>query len=207
MPPVDLIVPLKPPHTGKSRLRGAVADRVHPALVLALAADTLAAAVPVVRRVLVVASDPAAVAGLAGLGADVVGDDGAPDLNAALRHGERLLRAEDAGSVIGALQADLPALRTDEFAAALAEAGDDRAFASDWEGTGTTLLLSAPGGALDPRFGPRSADAHRDSGAAPLRLAAPTLRRDVDTPADLAHARRLGLGERTAALLFQGCVA
>ena len=205
--PVDLVVPLKPPHAGKSRLRGAVDEPAHPALVLALAADTLAAAVPAVRRVLVVASDPAAVAGLKEFGVDVVTDDGAPDLNAALRKGERLLRAEDAGSVIGALQADLPALRTDEFAAALAEADGGRAFAADWDGTGTTLLLSAPGGRLDPRFGAGSARAHRDSGAVPLRLAAPTLRRDVDTPADLAHARRLGLGERTTALLDQGRAA
>lgn len=37
--------------------------------------------------------------------------------------------------------------------------------------------------------------------ALPLRGAWPTLRRDVDTAADLAAAARLGLGPRTAALL------
>ena len=192
---------MKPPRAGKSRLRGAVDDPAHPALVLALAADTVAAATSAVRRVLVVASDPDAVAELREFGADVIGDNGAGDLNAALRHGAELLRDSDPGSVIGALQADLPALRPDELVAALAEAGGRRAFAADWAGTGTTLLLSAPGAPLDPRFGPGSATAHRESGARPLLLAAPTLRRDVDTPADLTHARGLGLGKRTTELL------
>jgi 2-phospho-L-lactate guanylyltransferase len=199
--PVDLIVPMKPPRTGKSRLRGAVDDAVHPALVLALAADTLAAAATVARRVLVVATDPAAVADLREFGVEIVGEHDAGDLNAALRRGEALLRADDAGAVLGALQADLPALRPEELEAALAEADGRRAFTADWEGTGTTLLLSAPGAALDPHFGVGSARAHRESGATPLRTAAPGLRRDVDTPADLLHAGELGLGKRTTAVL------
>jgi len=199
---VSLIVPMKQPRVGKSRLRGAVADRDHPALVLALAWDTLAAATAAgVRRVLVVAADPAAVSGLRRPGVEVVGERGPGDLNSALRQGAELLRAEDPGAVVGAMQADLPALRPDELAAAFAEAAGERAFAADAEGTGTTLLLSAAGGPLDPRFGAGSARAHAGSGAAPLRLAAPSLRRDVDTPADLRQARELGVGERTRALL------
>jgi 2-phospho-L-lactate guanylyltransferase len=54
---------------------------------------------------------------------------------------------------------------------------------------------------LDPRFGPGSAAAHAASGARPLHGDWPTLRRDVDTDADLADAARLGLGPRTARLL------
>jgi 2-phospho-L-lactate guanylyltransferase len=199
--PVDLIVPMKPPRTGKSRLRGAVDDAAHPALVLALAADTLAAAATVARRVLVVASDPASVAELREFGVEIVGENDAGDLNTALRQGEALLRAADPGAVLGALQADLPALRPEELEAALAEANGRRAFAADGEGTGTTLLLSAPGAALDPHFGLGSAQAHRESGATALGTAAPGLRRDVDTPADLLRAGELGLGKRTAAVL------
>ncbi|SFK84047.1 2-phospho-L-lactate guanylyltransferase [Amycolatopsis sacchari] len=205
--PVDLIVPLKPPRLGKSRLRGAVADARHPALVLALAADTVTAAVSVVRRVLVVAADPAAVATLRETGAEVVGEHGAGDLNAALRRGEALLRADDPAAVVGALQADLPALRPEELTAALAEAGGRRAFAADAAGTGTTLLLSAPGAALEPRFGAGSAFAHAATGAVPLGLPAPSLRRDVDTPADLARAGELGLGRHTGQLLCEGSAA
>ncbi|MTD55379.1 2-phospho-L-lactate guanylyltransferase [Amycolatopsis sp. RM579] len=202
--PVDLIVPMKPPRLGKSRLRGAVDDALHPALVLALASDTVAAAAALARRVLVVATDPGAVAALADVGAEIVSEDGAADLNAALRRGEALLRADDPDAVLGALQADLPALRPEDLAGAITEAAGRRAFAADWEGTGTTLLLSAPGGPLLPRFGPGSAVAHAGTGAVALGLAAPGLRRDVDTAADLAHAEALGLGKRTGALLYEG---
>lgn len=204
---MDLIVPMKPPRLGKSRLRGAVEDALHPALVLALASDTIAAAAQVARRVLVVAADPGAVAPLAELGAEIVGEDGAGDLNSALRRGAALLRADDPDSALGALQADLPALRPEDLAAAFAEAADRRVFVADWEGTGTTLLLSAPGAGLLPRFGPGSARAHIETGAVPLGLAAPRLRRDVDTAADLAHAETLGLGKRTGALLYEGSAA
>ncbi|GHF63608.1 2-phospho-L-lactate guanylyltransferase [Amycolatopsis bartoniae] len=205
--PVDLIVPLKPPRLGKSRLRGAVTDARHPSLVLALAADTVTAAASVVRRVLVVATDPAAVAPLRDCGAEIVSEQGAGDLNAALRRGEALVRADDPHSVVGALQADLPALRPDELAAALAEAAGRRAFTADWAGTGTTLLLSAPGAALEPRFGAGSAAAHAGTGAVALALPAPGLRRDVDTAADLAQAGELGLGPHTGRLLCEGSAA
>jgi 2-phospho-L-lactate guanylyltransferase len=102
---------------------------------------------------------------------------------------------------VGALQADLPALRSGELAAALAVADGRRAFVADRHGTGTTLLLSAPGEPLRPRFGPGSAHAHAGSGAVPLVPVGASLRCDVDTAADLDHARALGLGGHTTALL------
>ncbi|MEU0515857.1 2-phospho-L-lactate guanylyltransferase [Amycolatopsis sp. NPDC006125] len=202
-----LIVPLKPPRTGKSRLRGAVDERDHAALVLALAWDTLAAATDAGVRLLVLAADPAAVSGLRRPGVEVVGERGDGDLNSALRQGEALLRQRDPGAVVGAIQADLPALRPAELAAALAAAEGRRVFVADADGTGTTLLLSEPGGPLDPRFGAGSAAAHAGSGAVPLELDLPTLRRDVDTPADLAEACRLGVGDRTRAVLCSREVA
>ncbi|MBB3052315.1 2-phospho-L-lactate guanylyltransferase [Prauserella isguenensis] len=236
---VTLLVPMKPPHVGKSRLRGALAPAVsagspdfaglrspgtHPSLVLALARDTVSAALdtPGVDRVVVVTSDVDALVALAELGADVVDDRGAPDLNTALRTAERLIRADvtagaagtsgaggaagaaspgDACGVVGALQADLPALRTGDLAAALAEADGRRAYTADRHGTGTTLLLSAPGEPLAPAFGPGSAQAHAHSGAMAVTAAAPSLRSDVDTPSDLRHARTLGLGPSTTELL------
>ncbi|SFW91637.1 2-phospho-L-lactate guanylyltransferase [Amycolatopsis australiensis] len=200
---MDLVVPMKHPRDGKSRLRGAVEPEAHPGLVLALAADTLAAvtASAHVRRVVLVAAAPAAVAELRDLGVEVVAEPPEKTLNAAFRHGEALLRADDPGAVVGALQADLPALRAVDLAGALAEADGRRAFVADRQGTGTTLLLSAPGRPLDPRFGPGSAREHETSGATPLRGAFPTLRSDVDTPADLAHVRALGVGKHTAAEL------
>ncbi|TLW90852.1 2-phospho-L-lactate guanylyltransferase [Saccharomonospora piscinae] len=230
---VDLIVPLKEPNRGKSRLRGALgtaaSEHCHAGLVLALAADTLGAAVaaPGVRRVLVVGTDPVALAALRGLGVEVVGEratgdhrtdpadpadrtaaPGSPDdgLNAALRTGERILRADDPDGVVGALQADLPALRPGELGAALAEAAGRRAFAADRDGSGTTLLLSAPGLRLTPRFGAGSAQAHARSGAVALAGPLPSLRADVDTAGDLDHARLLGLGEHTLEVLDRACL-
>ncbi|MFI6030274.1 2-phospho-L-lactate guanylyltransferase [Amycolatopsis magusensis] len=208
---VDLIVPLKQPSLGKSRLRGALDDihddDTHAELVLALAADTLAAATAAngVRRVLVVAADPLALTSLHRLGVEVVGDAGVRGLNTALRRGETILRGADPGGVVAALQADLPALRPDELAMALGAAADRRAFVADRQGTGTTLLVATPGEPLDPHFGTGSALAHTASGAVPLDVAAPSLRSDVDTAADLAHVRRLGLGWRTSTLLGEAC--
>ncbi|MGW3992573.1 2-phospho-L-lactate guanylyltransferase [Amycolatopsis sp. NPDC004772] len=223
---VDLVVPLKHPRDGKSRLRGAVEPAHHPGLVLAFAKDTLAAVTSSarVRRVLVVAADPGAVAELAELGVEVVGEPDEKSLNAAFRYGEALLKADDPGAAVGALQADLPALRAGDLTAALAEAeaqaataaqaattttaeaaartaagpAGKRAFVADRQSTGTTLLLAAPGAALDPRFGPGSARLHAASGAVPLLGALPTLRSDVDTPDDLAHVRALGVGKHTS---------
>ncbi len=200
---VDLVVPVKTLDRAKTRLLGA-ADcgtgdpGAHAALALALALDTITAAVKAVRHVLAVTSDPAVVAELRALGVESA--PGPEGLNPALRHGAHLLRARDPLSVVGALQADLPALRADELAAAV-ESAVGRAFCPDRQGTGTTLLLSAPGGDLDPRFGVGSADAHAASGAVALLGPWPSLRTDVDTAEDLRLASALGLGSRTAALL------
>ncbi|MGH3521023.1 MAG: 2-phospho-L-lactate guanylyltransferase [Haloechinothrix sp.] len=207
-PDVNLVVPLKRMAHAKTRLAGALDPRStvsHGDLVRALAYDTVAAALatPGVRRVLIVAAEPDEVSELADLGAEVVGESGFTGLNSALRHGDSLLRSADPGCVVGALHADLPALSPAELAGAVREAAGSRAFCADRHGTGTTLLLSAAGAALDPRFGPGSAAAHASSGARPLQLAAPSLRADVDTAADLAHACGLGLGPRTRAVLCE----
>lgn len=75
-----------------------------------------------------------------------------------------------------------------------------RRFVADAPGTGTVLLTTAAGAPLDPRFGPGSAAAHAGSGAVALVGDWHSLRRDVDTPADLAAAAALGLGPHTTAL-------
>lgn len=206
---IDLIVPMKSPRTAKSRLRATgplTTDEEHEALVLALAEDTVAAAnaTPGVRGVLVVTDDVHALAGLRAQGARLVHENAAEGLNAAVRHGEALLRSWGRDGVLGALQGDLPALRPTELAGALTEADGHRAFVSDRHETGTTLLVSAPHGELAPGFGGDSARVHTASGARPLPLAAPSLRADVDTIGDLAHARRVGLGPRTSELLEHG---
>jgi 2-phospho-L-lactate/phosphoenolpyruvate guanylyltransferase len=213
-PAVDLIVPVKPLGIAKSRLRGAAdrglgEPRTHARLALALAHDTVAAvrATRQVRRLLVISSDPVVAAELAAIGVEVVPDGPRPGLNAAYTLGSLLLREQDPGAAVGALQADLPALRPTELDAAITAAitafadGATRAFVADAEGTGTTLLLAAPGAPLAPRFGAGSAAAHYESGARPLTGDWPGLRRDVDTADDLHYAAELGLGPHTTCVL------
>ncbi|MBP2366326.1 2-phospho-L-lactate guanylyltransferase [Pseudonocardia parietis] len=210
---VDLVVPVKPLPKAKTRLRGAADGGVgdlgaHLRLALALARDTVHAALSAeaVRNVVVISSDPAVAMEVGPLGAEVVTDPGR-GLNGALRHGAALLRSRDGGTAIGALQADLPALRPADLddavvhAAALFATGVHRVFQPDEPGTGTTMLLAAPGLDLDPHFGGASAAAHRSSGAVVLPGDRPGLRRDVDTAADLEAALALGVGAWTRAVI------
>lgn len=205
---VDLVITVKTLDRAKSRLLGAadngIGDRAaHEALALALVRDTAAAAsaTPNVRKVLVVTSDPTVAETLAGDGVATTPDVPDLGLNAAVAYGADLLLRADPGSTVAALQSDLPALRTEELAKALAEAGGRRAFCADRQGTGTTLLVAAAGGPLDPRFGPGSAAAHVESGAVLVGVDLPSLRCDVDTAEDLALAATLGVGRHTAAVV------
>lgn len=203
---VDLIVPVKRLDAAKSRLRHAFPNPVE--LVLAFLLDTVIAArdTPGVRRVLVICEDERVPPAVRAVGVEALDKRGLPGLNPALEYGASVLRAGNRHGVIGALQADLPALRPDDLAAALAEADGSRAFCADRAGTGTTLLLSAPGRPLEPHFGTGSAAAHTASGARPVAAAVPTLRCDVDTTEDLAAACALGTGSRSSTLVCIGSV-
>jgi len=219
--PVDLLVPVKALHLAKSRLRGAADGGLgdpgaHARLTLAMAKDTIAAATAAIvsGRVVAVSPDPEVLAVLSADGVPVLLDRPDLGLNAALERGAAVLRDHrgPARVALGALQADLPALRADELDAALELAARvfagrqaTSAFCPDAAGVGTTLLLCAPGAALTARFGSASAAAHEEAGGARLLGPAPWdwpgLRRDVDTPADLDAASALGLGPATAAVL------
>ncbi|MBP1781396.1 2-phospho-L-lactate guanylyltransferase [Micromonospora sp. HB375] len=194
-----VVMPVKRLGAAKSRLRGALPGVPHEELALALAADTLRAAraCPAVAGVLVVTDDARVRAAADAAGARVAADPGA-GLNAAFRHGAAVAGPRAA---VAGLTADLPALRPAELAAALRATQGVRGYVADAPGGGTVLLAAPAGVPLAPRFGPGSAAAHAASGALPLAGDWPSLRRDVDTPADLAAAAGLGLGPRTAALL------
>jgi 2-phospho-L-lactate/phosphoenolpyruvate guanylyltransferase len=185
-----VVVPIKPLPAAKTRLRGAVPAFAHADLVLAMAQDTVAAALAcqAVARVLVVCDDQRVAAAMTALGADCVPDAPAAGLNPAIAYGAAQV---DVGEV-AALTADLPALRPEELQEALDEGG--RCFVPDVEGTGTVLLIGRP---LDPHFGVGSAEAHERSGARRLDKNWPGLRRDIDTLADLQQGRQLGLGRHT----------
>jgi 2-phospho-L-lactate/phosphoenolpyruvate guanylyltransferase len=206
----SVVIPVKVLARAKSRL-AALAGAIRPELALAIAADTVAAAVAcdAVGTVIVVTDDSAAAAELSGLGAVVLPDEPAAGLNPALEFGAAHAAARWPDRGTAALAADLPALRPAELGQALAAAGRrPEAFVADAAGTGTTLYTARPGAAFCPRFGPGSRDRHRRAGAVQLELPAVSgLRRDVDTPADLWQAEKIGLGLRTAPLAARlaGC--
>ena len=205
-----VVIPAKALPAAKSRLLPAVADPAsHRALVLAIRADTLAAArrAPAVARVLLAVDRPAVARVLLAVDRPQEAPPGVgvlvqsrPGLNAALAEAAAHAATAWPEDGVAALVGDLPALQPDELDAALtAAAGYPRAFVPDAAGTGTTLLAVRPGVPLRPSFGAGSAARHRPD--AFEVLAGAGLRTDVDTAEDLVSVARLQLGPATSAAL------
>ncbi|OJZ75089.1 2-phospho-L-lactate guanylyltransferase [Mycobacterium paraffinicum] len=202
---VALIVAVKRLAAAKTRLAPVFSARTRESVVLAMLIDTLTAAgrVDALGSITVVTPDEAAAAAATELGAEVLADptpEGHGDpLNNAIATAERAVGGFFPNTVV--LQGDLPALQTQELAEAIAAARQHRrSFVADRLATGTAALF-AFGAQLDPQFGADSSARHRRSGAIELTGAWPGLRCDVDTPDDLAAARRLGVGAATARAL------
>jgi 2-phospho-L-lactate guanylyltransferase len=214
-----VLLPVKPPARGKSRLAGApqaepndaesrdaglggagLNDAGRVALASAFALDTAAAclAAEAVGAVLAVTDDALFASSLMALGCAAIPDGVTDDLNGSLRlaAAEAVRRWPHLQPV--ALCGDLPALRPADLDAALASAAaaGGECFVADAAGTGTTLY-SAPLASFAPRYGVDSARLHASSGARPLDGELISLRHDVDTLEDLRSAVPLGLGPRT----------
>ena len=202
---IGLVIAVKRLGAAKTRLAPVFSASTRENVVLAMLIDTItaASAVPAVRTVTVVTPDEGAADAARQFGARVLRDptpEGHRDpLNNAISVAEAAVRDETPNIVV--LQGDLPALQPQELADAItAGRRYRRSFVGDRHGTGTSALL-AFGVALLPRFGPDSAQRHRNSGAIELTGAWPGLRCDIDTPDDLLVARRLGVGAATAAAI------
>ncbi len=198
-----VVVPVKPPARGKSRLSTLPHDE-RARLARAFALDTVAAALECdsVRAVLAVTDDHRFALELAAAGCDVVPDGVTGDLNETLVQAahEVARRWPEAGIV--ALCGDLPALRASELDEALTAAalpGASSVYVADAVGTGTTLYAARRLDDFRPAFGPGSAARHDAGGARALTGAWPSLRQDVDEVGDLGRALVLGVGPHTAA--------
>lgn len=201
-PTYAVVLPVKPPAHGKSRLRD-VPDERRVGLAEAFALDTVGACLAATRvsEVLVVTDDARLATQLAAVGCAAIPDGDASGLNAALRQGvaEAVRRWPDLQPV--ALLGDLPALRPVDLDAALASlVPGGSSYVADAEGTGT-VLYTAPYDQFAPAFGAGSAEAHRLGGALPVAGELPSLRRDVDDLDDLRDAVALGVGPATARLV------
>ena len=178
------VVPQKALATAKSRI--GLPDAQRRELATALLRDTVAALAetPGVEEVLVLWDDEldrvvlpdACGVAVAGLG-----------LNASVERGAAVALSRLPGRGLVVVPGDLPALDPAELGRCLAEATwFRRAFLSDRDGTGTTLL-TARGGDLLPAYGVGSAARHAATGAVPLDVAGvDTVRADVDDLDSLA---------------------
>ena len=194
-----VLVPVKPPLVGKSRLVG-LPGPARSELATAFALDTVAACLgaAAVGAVLAVTDDASLADLLRGIGCEAVPDGVTGDLNATLRQAAAEANRRWPGAVPVALCADLPALRAEELDQALSEVTPgEAAYVADASGEGTTLY-TAGYEIFDPRFGPASARAHADAGARALSADVPGLRHDVDDLDDLRAVLTLGVGPRTA---------
>ncbi|KQV65982.1 hypothetical protein ASC64_14010 [Nocardioides sp. Root122] len=206
-PPCVVVVPVKPPAFGKSRLGGAgqgLPDDQRRELAEAFALDTVEAAraTPGVGTVLVVTDDFRLAASLRALGCEVMPDGASDDLNATLVQGAAEVARRWPYAVPVALCADLPALRPHELADVLVEVVDlvtagGSAFVRDRAGVGTTLY-AAPAHGFHPGFGVGSAARHVSAGAVEVGEQALSVRTDVDDFADLGAALVAGVGPHTA---------
>ncbi|GGU27847.1 2-phospho-L-lactate guanylyltransferase [Nocardioides albus] len=193
-----VLLPVKPPARGKSRLVG-IESHERADLARSFALDTAESCLTATRvgAVLVITDDSYFAADVVRLGADVIPDGVSGDLNETLVQGAREARRRWPGLRPAALCGDLPALRAADLDAALAATeGSGAAYVEDAAGGGTTLY-TAPHDLFRPAFGPGSAAAHGAGGARPVEGALSSLRHDVDTLEDLEAVRRLGLGPRT----------
>lgn len=202
---VSLVIPVRDPASAKSRLAVGDDPAAHArraALAAAIALDTVTAARAAreVGEVIVVGTLASALDGVQVL------DDPGYGLLVAVGAG---LAAADPAAPTAVLLGDLPALQPADLDAALVAASEHHwAFVPDAEGTGTTLVTAAAGLPHALRFGEGSAEQHRDAGYVELDVPERSgLRRDIDTPAQLAALAELAaagavlLGPRTAALL------
>lgn len=189
-----VLMPVKPPVVGKSRLT----DLPRRDLAMAFALDTATAVLRCesVAHLVVVTDDALLARGLDELGAWSIPDGVTGDLNATLRLAAAESRRRWPDLVPVALCADLPALRASDLALALGEAGPGRAFVPDAAGTGTTTYVASYD-EFYPAFGMGSRQAHLDQGAREIGVDRPSLRRDVDEPDDLEAAALLGFGPHT----------
>ena len=181
------MIPVKGTASAKSRLGAS------PELALAIALDTVAAVGP---RVIVVTS-PSIATNFEALGARIVIDP-EQGLTAAIAKG---IAAAGDGPV-AVLLGDVPALRSDELAAALDLAAQHPiAFVADADNDGTVLITALRAADHRPAFGVHSRAAHLAAGYVELDIPLDSgLRRDVDTAAHLA-ALAPRVGTHTRALL------
>lgn len=203
------LVPVKRLRSGKSRLVADFGRGTVEKLTLAMLEDLVEAlsGVREVERIAVVTPDAAVARAAGAFGADPLLQR-VPGLNPSLDAAAARLAKEGTrellvmlGDVAGALPEEIG-----ELFAALRELGGSGVVLAPARDGGTGALLRAPHDAIPSRFGPESAESHRElaalAGVDFRELALPSLSVDLDCRDDIdAFLAQPGGGPRTRALL------
>lgn len=192
------IVPVKPLRRGKSRLAGTLSPDERAQLNEMLLEHTLQTLkdLPEVEQVLVVSRDPRALAIARDHGARTVREDGAPQLNTALKRATIVAQVYATRGVL-VLPADLPLLSRQDVLALLEKAVDPPVvvIAPDRHMKGTNALLISPAGLIEYDFGDDSFARHcervRRRGVRLEVVDLPSLGLDLDLPEDLEMVRKM----------------
>lgn len=198
------VIPVKRLETAKSRL-GATDDPQRPELALAFALDVIDACLkaPSISAVIVVTDDQEVID--AARGVSICPEPVNGGLNRAIAEGAALVE----GPIV-ALTGDLPCLTPESLEYVLGLASQyPHSLLSDAQGSGTAMLLAIESRTLKPHFGTKSRSEHVQAGYIDLALETSSeirtliagARRDVDTPADLWDALRIGVGSHTSAVI------
>jgi 2-phospho-L-lactate/phosphoenolpyruvate guanylyltransferase len=199
MKSLAIVIPVKRPEHGKSRLAGALLPSDRLALTRSLLRHTFtqAAGLADIADIYVMSKSAEVRADAARRGFQAYEEPAACDLNGAIAIGAD--RARQAGShEIMVLPLDLPKLSSLALRGLVEQlhSGLDVLIISDHAGTGTNVLLWRPLASAVFHYGASSAQAHaRHAELLGLRLAIrvhPALSFDIDTPDDLAHWMRDG---------------
>lgn len=187
-----LLLAVRPPPEGKSRLEGAlsVEDRISLNYNMFRHVFSVGREVFPPSHIIVVSRSHALLDEVRAQGAEALIETGS-GLNAALEQGSRHAIARGA-QALAAVSSDLPSLAVEDLRA-LVETPVPVAIATDRLRQGTNALALRPPGAIPFRFGADSLAAHleaaRDAGLQAQVIERPGLARDIDTPADLAELR------------------
>jgi 2-phospho-L-lactate/phosphoenolpyruvate guanylyltransferase len=202
------IVPVKALGRAKRRLSSVLPEAARQRLVLTMLEDVLAALAGVdsINCVVVVTPDARVAALAQNLGATVVPEPGAEELNAAIGSGIAYACSHGIGEAL-VLPADVPLTNASELCSLIQSRGGQPGvtLAPSHDSNGTNGLLLAPPNAIDPSYGPGSYLQHLSQAMARrvdvnvVHLEG--LAHDIDEPSDLARLlARAKAGERYAFL-------
>jgi 2-phospho-L-lactate/phosphoenolpyruvate guanylyltransferase len=191
--PLAIIVPVKPPHEGKSRLAGELSSHRRYLLNWRLLRHTFdqVAMLSDIADVRVISRSPDVLAEALRRGFATSREPARSDLNGAVALGAQHSQSAGARELM-ILPIDLPWLSAARLRSAVAEfrAGHDVLIVADRRADGTNLLLWRPLETARFHYGAASASRHAEAARAQgLRVAVrddPLLSFDVDTPQDLA---------------------